>query len=349
VRWLLDEGGPVIRYRTATELMPDARGLDLPRLRRELLGSALVRRWLERVTPETGFNDLHGSRADCLENALGKLVQLGCRAGMRPLDRRTRPLRSWLRASVPEAAHDNDLVSAYRRNVAAKFLLLAGYDEPAVLQTVRERLERVAGFARRGDYDVYVAAADYPGFPKRFRGRGLVDPAITRAGETPLPSIRDVHAFAALRRGADPGTRARIDAVARYFSHPAYARLERGYGVARLEHRRFWAIGWDVRLPERDCGLVLQNLELFAQLPSARRSRGFRRWLERLARFRTSEGRYRFPRALLPERSSGYWVAGSYLGLEERRRGRRALELESTFWALRIQSLARERRRVRRR
>jgi hypothetical protein len=55
--WLLDAGGPVIRYRTARDLM-DRAGTALDGLRRDLLRSPLVRRWLARLGPGTAFAQL---------------------------------------------------------------------------------------------------------------------------------------------------------------------------------------------------------------------------------------------------------------------------------------------------
>ena len=84
-RGLFEHGGPAIRYRTAAELMDRETGIDLPQLAEELLASPSVTRWLERLRPETGFMQLHSSKPTAFENAMGKLTQLGCRAGMAPL------------------------------------------------------------------------------------------------------------------------------------------------------------------------------------------------------------------------------------------------------------------------
>ncbi len=333
--WLLERGGPVIRHRTATELSGAARP-EPAALRRELLRSPLVRRWLGCLRPGTSFNELHGSPPTALENALGRLTQLGVRAGARPLDVRARPLREWLARSA--RGSPADLVLRYRRNVAAKFLLIAGYRDTAVLDVVLGRLKRVSDFCRRLEYDVYVDPAGHPGYPRAFSGRPLLDPALCPEGETPLPSVRDLHAFAALREEADTRVRHRIEQVARYVADPRYAGLAPGYGVSRLGPRRFWAIGWEVRLPERPSGLVLLHLELLARFETTRRMPALRRWVARLERYRTPRGTWLLPRAFLPSRP-GYWVAGADLALEEARRTRLALELESTFYVLRIQSL----------
>ena len=71
----------MLRYRTASELR-GVRGAELEPLERELLRSAQVRTWLDRTGRDVHFFSVHGSKPTALENALGKLALLGCRAGM---------------------------------------------------------------------------------------------------------------------------------------------------------------------------------------------------------------------------------------------------------------------------
>jgi len=89
--WLFENGGPVIRYRTATELLPQAKSPDIKRLAAEMLQSTQVRLWLERLLPPrllnnstttqtvqaSGINEIHNSKPTALENALAKLADFG--------------------------------------------------------------------------------------------------------------------------------------------------------------------------------------------------------------------------------------------------------------------------------
>ena len=56
-------------------------------------------------------------------------------------------------------------------------------------------------------------------------------------------------------------------------------------------------------------------------------------------RARTPRGTYHFPARYLREQPSGYWVQGAYMRLQENRRARLSLELESTFRMLKIKRL----------
>ena len=51
VQWLLENGGPAIRYRAATELMDDVQGIDLERLAEDLVQSRMVQLWMDRFAP----------------------------------------------------------------------------------------------------------------------------------------------------------------------------------------------------------------------------------------------------------------------------------------------------------
>jgi hypothetical protein len=55
--WLFEHGGPVIRYRTATELLPQTKSLDIGRLTDEMLQCPQVQLWLERLVPPILLNN----------------------------------------------------------------------------------------------------------------------------------------------------------------------------------------------------------------------------------------------------------------------------------------------------
>jgi hypothetical protein len=334
LEYLSSLGGPVIRARTARELAP-ASPQEIAHLQTDLIDTAQVKRWLERLMPRTG---LHGSKPECFENALGKLVMLGLRVGCSELDQRTAPFRAWL------AAQDEDLLTdPFCRSLAASFLLMAGYTDQAVLAEVRRRLDRISAFVRPGWRELYIDPAPYTDIPQAFRRHRLVDPAFYPQGDSHYPLIYDLHAFAALWPGASQSEREQINAVAAYILLPDYQQIEPGYGIMRAGPRRYYSIGWDCLLPGYGAlnptdlnGSFIQRLVLMSTFPAARAHPWFHNALAHLQQFATSRGTWIFPRAYLPEKSAGYWVGGAYMGLEENRRAERAIELESTFWIAKI-------------
>ena len=62
----------------------------------------------------------------------------------------------------------------------------------------------------------------------------------------------------------------------------------------------------------------------------------FKERMNHLEEFRTGKGTYLFPKNYMQEKPQGYWVNGFHMGLGENRRKKPALELESTFWMVKI-------------
>ncbi|MBN1814643.1 MAG: hypothetical protein JXA14_22575 [Anaerolineae bacterium] len=345
VGWLLENGGPAIRYRAATELLGDPASADLERLAAALVESPLVRSWLERLIPETGPDQLHGSKPTAYENAMGKLTLLGCRSGMLPFDERVRPFRDWLARAMEDARGWS--WQPFQRMIVGGFLAVAGYhDDQVVMQQMAHRLDVLYQFARQKDYDIYVDRGAYSGIPAGFRDKPLVNPALYPGGEERFPSIYDIHALAHF--SGDGVAQRQIDIVIDYVLHPDYQAFPEGYGIMKAGKRKYYAIGWSVHLPGyfgfdhlSDWGArrLVQRVVLMAHFPMARAHRWFRESLSHLETYRAEQGTYVFPRPYLREDQSGYWVTGAYMGLEENRRSKQALELESTFWMLKIRRL----------
>jgi hypothetical protein len=60
--WLMDSAGPIVRYRTATELLGGS--VDLKPLHQAMLECTEVRKWLGRL----GGSAIHGSTDHHIEN-----------------------------------------------------------------------------------------------------------------------------------------------------------------------------------------------------------------------------------------------------------------------------------------
>jgi hypothetical protein len=348
IQWLFENGGPAIRYRTATELMDASADPDLDALAADLTSSSMVRQWLDRIDQPGGMTSLHASDPAAFENVCAKLCELGLRAGMlAELDNMMLPFRRHL-------ANWNETWSPV---LLASCLNWFGYDDEAVLGCLSERLEAMYRLARSGDYDIYVDQDTFGDFPSAFRKRPLVNPDFYDS----LPSIWDIYALAHWPQalGTDQ-TQPKIEAIIAYILHPDYQALEEGYGVMRAGKRRYYSMGWSVHLPgyglpyqadgpELDRpvheAMYVQRLELMAHFSVARQSQWFQDNIRHLQTRRTKEGPYRFPASYLREGSSGYWVLGAYTRLEENRRMRRSLDLDSTFRMCVIESLARGKKR----
>ena len=345
IDWLMEEGGPAIRYRTVTEL--GGIGENPAVLEDLLLQSPLTQAWLHRITRDTSFNAIHGSKHTCFENVLGKLAQLGCRSGMPVLDRPTQYFREWL-TREPQMLTDR----LYSRVIVAAFLLQAGYrDDPMVRHIAQRRLEILSAFCRYQRYDFYVDPVDFPAIPKAYRDYPLVDPALYTEGDMPLPNVYDLYILA--NYPADVRSEAvqeQIDTVIDYIFQDDYQNLPQGYGIGLFGPRRYWVIGWSLHLPgyfeftldDHAIPRLIRGALLLAHFPTARKHRWFQNVLNHLETFRTERDTYLFPREYLPEAPSGYWINGNFMGLEENRRIEHAIELESTFWMLKLRQTIQE-------
>jgi hypothetical protein len=342
-RWLLDNGGSAIRYRTATELIDPPADVDIARLTTDLLQSAMVRQWLDRIGQPGGMTSLHGSRPDAFENVCAKLCELGPRVGMLDeLDEKMLPFRR----------HLADWNETWSPVLLASCLNWLGFNDEAVLGCLSERLEAMYVLASSGDYDIYLDQDTFGDFPSAFRKRPLVNPDLYDS----LPSIWDIYALAHWPEALqNDETGRKIDTIIAYILHPDYQALDEGYGVMRTGKRRYWSMGWSIHLPAYgsldrpepafdralDEHMLVQRLELMAHFAIARQSTWFHYGMQHLREFQTDQGTYRFPARYLREGRSGYWVTGAYMRLEENRRARRSLDLDSTFRMCVIDNLAR--------
>jgi hypothetical protein len=340
--WLLSTAGPIVRYRTAVELVDNCPPREKRRLLAELLKCAEVKRWLARL----GKGPLHHSKDTAFENAAGKLLEYGLRAGIPAFDRKMRP---YCRRAA--AKHSSGTA------IALPFLVRAGYAKHEhVAREFRGRLAALRRTARAKRYDFYMSKSQVREIPESqlrlARGR-FYRPEFNPVGdECPLPTCYDLLALLYWPR-SDKRTWRAIEEVIRYVIDRRFQKTPGGSIWDPVKSQR-WAAGrvylaclpgfLNVRRQEWGPGRFVLFMEAAASSPTARRSAWFRRGLRHLESFRTGAGTYRFPGNYLLERAGSYYLyAGAHMGLGESRRERTALEVESTFRMLRIRKSAGER------
>ena len=360
--WLLENSGPIVRWRTATELCGDFPGSEAERLARELLATSPVLEWLSRLTlgdfpaPLDALDAstlgrlgglVHGSKATCLENVLGKLAEFGLRAGMPGLDERALPLMRIFRWRA-DWQHDATFQHAWETLVKSVFawgLLRLGYTPDNPMQDfLLEHLQVCHKIARDQVYDLYADEAELVGLPKAWAGKPIIKQEVM--ANYWLPYIHDLFVFAHFPAALlDAHARGMIDDLVAYVLDPRFQALREGYGYAWIKERHTcYGWGWSPHLPgfqgfrslpQSKTTPLISRLELLARIPSGRQSEWFKAALVHLEGFRTSQGLYRFPANYLCE-AEGYYVSGYGMGLGESRRKPLGLEVESTFRALKI-------------
>ena len=351
--WLFENSGPVIRYRTATELFTSEKPFDIQQVADEMLQSRQVQKWFKNLVPprlllnnptttphvlSSGIMEVHGSKPNNLENVLGKLTDFGVKKGVPELDERTVPYRKWL-DGISERPGLN-VFDSFSMGMVADFLARASYaDEPAVRRVLKERLDTVYDFTRKGDYDIYV-----PG--KYIRKHPLIKLEVVKGGTCRLPLIYDIIGWGAyLPKHGTKKDKKKADTIIEYIFNKKYQKFPWGYGVMGDDSGRTWSLGWSVHLPGFSDSLLpnlssplrVQMINLLIHFKAACQHPWFKESLNHLEKFKTEKGTYLFPRDYLQEKPVGYWVNGYHMGLEENRRTSR--ELESTFWMLKFNKL----------
>ncbi len=350
IAWLIDDGGPSIKYRTLVELAADEGSATVRKAGQALMESSLVHNWLEYLTPDTGFTGIHNGKPEAFENVVGKLACLGLCRGCAELDRRVKPFVSWLSDQVQSPADPlHPPFGLFLKTIVASGLHQVGYgDDEAVASVLNNRLDVLSEFAVGADYSIYADKSEYRGIPAGFRARSLVRPDLISHSHSSLPWIHDVFALArTYREETEVVTRKQIEHVVGYTLDPRYQKLPEGYGIVKAG-RRYYVMGWDVKLPgfldhsytAQSASRLVQRMELMAYFPVVVSHTWFKTCLNHLETFRRDDGTYLFPRQYLREDATGYWVTGAYMGLEEQRRSRKALTLESTFRMLCVKQIA---------
>ena len=344
---MLHNAGPSIRYRTLVNILQEQDVRVVSQALEEMVGSPEVTEWMGRLVPRFDINSIHSGRPDAFENVVGKLAQMGIRAGLQPFDNKTLPFRVWLAENVgthPVAPH-----AVFLRTVIASFLAFAGYGSTSpVKNQMTQRLEALYEFAKQPDFSsVFVDKSGFKGFLKGSERYRLVNPDLYPDQQFMLPWVHDIRGLASCRElMTEQGYRDKINRVIEMILTPEYQSLPWSYGLAKYG-TRYYVLGWAAHLPGytsrpegRSFAEVLLTLELMARFTTARKSPWFVDSMEYLESFRTENGTYIFPRTWLPEKQVGYWVGGLRMGYDDRKSNPKAIECESTFRVLKIKQIA---------
>jgi hypothetical protein len=332
IDFILSEGGPILRWLAATQLLPQDAECDRQALLNDLLARDEVQHWMGLL----GKGPLHHSMDSSVENVLAKLGEYGLHAGMPGLDSLVLP---YCALAAGEKYHAEALI-------LAPFLVRLGYaDESALAKWIAQRIDLLFEQARLGDYDLYMDQDERQclppsqqllhGAPKLFYKQRFNN----HWGYLGLPTCYDLFAMAYLPK-TDQHSNQKIEQVVQYLLNPAFQDTPGGY-IWNSELHRPYAAGrvFLACLPQeiQPEKLVL-FMEILAHFECGKSSAWFRKNLELLESYRTQRDTYLFPQRYLSEKHSFYLYAGMHMGLGEWPRKTHSLELESTFRMLRLKS-----------
>jgi hypothetical protein len=322
--WLLENAGPIIRWRMAKDLGVPVSKKEYAALRKAALETVEVKRWLEKL----GGENIHGSKDTDAENAMAKLVEYGVEAGIPAFDRKM----------LPYAARVGKYSAEWVSGIVGPFLIAAGYgSHDSVSRWFRSRLDGLHKTALGGDYDLYLPDDEARKAPKAWRGKRIYRPEFGWVSGYPIPNRYDLYALAHWTPRTSVEKK-KIEDIVGYLSHPLFQSTPGGYLWDRKKNTCFAAgrACLAVLTPERTVLFV----ELGARFAAARKSQWFQDALAELERHRTNRGTYRFPTGYLQEKRNSYFISqGAHMGLGENRRNQNWSEIESTFRMLNIKRL----------
>ncbi len=327
---LLSQGGPILRWLVATELIPGDPKIDCRALLDDLLACSDVQHWLGLL----GHGPIHHSMDASVENVLAKLGEFGLRSGMTGLDPLVLP---YCAVGEGERYYKDALI-------IVPFLMYLGYsDEPSVAAWLDKRINLLYESARMADYDLYMDESERQCLPPSQRKmHGLPKPFYKQKfnhhwGYLGLPTCYDLLALAYLPK-SNIQTKLKVEKIIAYLLDPAFQETPGGY-IWNPELHRSYAAGrvFLACLPRPN---ELEKLVLFMELLShfecGKASTWYRENLDHLESFRTEDGTFCFPPRYLSEKHNYYLYGGMHMGLGESPRNAHALELESTFRMLRL-------------
>ncbi len=339
--WLLDNAGPIIRFRTIVDLFEEQDVGMVAKALSAMSKDLEVVKWLSLLKPNLGFNEIHSSKQDAFENVMGKLVQLGWRAGLQPFDSMNLPFRIWLSENIDQP--NTEPHSVFKKTLIASLLARAGYDMVDVVekQMVR-RLRMLYEFSASPDFSqIYVEKPDTKRLSET--DHELVNPELYPNQQFMLPWVHDALAFSKIGSIINqPENQEMMESVIEMILSPEYQALPWSYGLAKYGDR-YYVIGWAVHLPGYDSrprgrlfAEMLLMLEALAPFKSVQNSVWFWDSMKYLEEFRTDTDTYSFPKAWLPDKKTGYWVSGLRMAYDSRTGRKKAIEIESTFRVLMI-------------
>ena len=325
--WLMQNASPVIRYRTLVEIIKSTDEKLIQRTKEEVLALPQTQKRLANAA-NLDFARIHGANDTYLENVLPMLEDFGLTIGD------VKGLR--IPKNIPDNFPDAQFLD---KLIAYPFLLRAGFPYSELLDYAQERIDTIYDFTRHGNYAIYDADENHPRLPKAFRTRPVIKPEIASAEAIRLPLIYDMVLLAAAYRHLPPATQAKIDNIVDYVLDNQYDWLKTGYGILNRSPGKYYSMGWDCIKPfnsNRYYGNQnMTRLLLYAQFPTAVKSKWFSHAVDYFAQFRTGDDTYIFTKGFMGEKNSN-WVLGAHNSLGENRRKKNWMEVESTFYMCKL-------------
>lgn len=348
ITWLMEHAGPVIQYRTVTELLDrnQQEEYDIDSLYSELFANPYVQSWMLLKNEQSKGTPLgvHGYKKNHLENFIPVMVQLGIKSGNPFLDKWASPFLKFLSDTATGRNEYDDL-----KTFIAPFLAMAGYHDKYIIDVLKQQVNAIHNTIKKKGFDIYVDPASYPKMPHNFRFRPLVNPAITQDPDMGLPTIYGLFGFSVLQQYGFMGNeQQKLDNLIDYILSPRYQQFH-ARPIHLMKNNKYYGMEYLILLQGYNQNPItilnsgdtrslkfLMAVYLMAHFPIAVNHKWFQNSIEYLFSYEIGDSIFQFPLEFLAQKNNGYWIYSSYMSLGENRRNKLWRELESTFWMLKI-------------
>lgn len=148
-----------------------------------------------------------------------------------------------------------------------------------------------------------------------------------------MPLEYDIYAFSCVYPELSVIYQEKINDIISYITNPKFQEIADGYGILS-DKKRYWALGWEPKVPEMEkeyqTKSLLLKMELHSKFDITIEKEWFLKAFNRLDSFRGSNGLYDYPQNYLTEKNACR-ILGNHMGMGENRRNRNALLFEGTF------------------
>ena len=330
IKWLMENAGAVIHYRTLTELLITENKSQIQDSLANLLSLPQIQRRMD-LLKNLDYGRVHGSDSTHLENILPMLSDFGLHYGINAF-----------RTIIKDNFDVNKIITGYSyydKVIAYPFLLRSKLPINGLIDFAIKRIETIYDFTKHFNFDIYDKVSNYKSVPKSFSDRPIIKPDIAHGDMCRLPLIYDIVTLSEVYSQVSPDIQLKIDSIINYIISPGYDTVVSGYGILSAPQRKYYSMGWDCKKPFNDNQNYaypnLHRLLLYSNFPIIKKSMWFLNAVDYLMKFKTEKGTYILPKEYLAESDSN-WVLGSRMSLGENRRKKQYIEAESTFYMLKL-------------
>jgi hypothetical protein len=223
---------------------------------------------------------------------------------------------------------------------------MLGYaDESSVKYIAEKRISILHNFVKHKRYDIYVEPSGYKGIKKEWR-EYIINPELYADGNIALPDMHDLILFAGIYGELDKVKKEKVDSIVAWILDAQYRMFSPRYGyfyvpggaynVKAIISKIHLADFNNMTINNEDLGSLIFTCFILSHFKSAKKSEWFKMAMAYLENYKTSEGRFIFPKYMIIEKPDCYVISGGHMNIGENKKSKKYNEIISTYWMERI-------------